>query len=63
MNKREVILKVSVESGVNAADCEKVLNAFENVFTHEISASNTASTIFDKAYRMLNYIQSKRNCN
>lgn len=61
MNKTEIISRVSAESGVNATDCEKVLKSFEKVLDDKLSESPSASSVFDKVYRMMSYIHNKKN--
>ena len=39
MNKREIITKVSERSGISWEECEKVLDAFEEVLSDELSSS------------------------
>lgn len=60
MNKKEVQLRVSKESGVNTADCEKVLNAFEKVFEAEIAGSRGVMSAFDKIYRIMSFIKKEK---
>lgn len=59
MNHAEVIEKVSVLSGVDAADCTKVLKAFEQVLEDELSNSKKIGNAFDKIYKLLHYFKNK----
>lgn len=60
MNKREVIEKVSVKSGLEMEDCNKVLEAFEDVITTELYQSKNAAGAFDKIFDLLSFIKRKR---
>lgn len=61
MNKREVISTVAERSGVSPEDCTKVLEAFEEVFSEEITRSKWKGTVFEYIYDILTRIRSKKN--
>ncbi|MDR3430079.1 MULTISPECIES: HU family DNA-binding protein [Silvimonas] len=58
MNKAEVILAVSARSGINAADCEKVLEAFEKILDDELSASPTIGKVTDRLFGLFGYTRT-----
>ncbi len=60
MNKAEMINSVSVVSGVDSADCEKVLKALEKVFSDEISNSKGSKYAFDMIYKIMVLIASNK---
>ncbi|WP_144463027.1 HU family DNA-binding protein [Siminovitchia fortis] len=60
MNNSEVIMKVSEKSGVNADDCQKVLEAFEDVLSDELSNSKDISGAFDKFFNVLSFLKNKK---
>lgn len=60
MNKAEVVSKVSEKSGVNMNDCKKVLDAFEDVLTEELSDSKNVSGAFDKVYNVLHFFKNRK---
>lgn len=59
MNNAEVINKVSENSGVNVNDCEKVLNALENLLDDELSNSKSVAGAFEKIYKLMTYFNKK----
>ncbi|MCD7972573.1 MAG: HU family DNA-binding protein [Candidatus Azobacteroides sp.] len=59
MNKTEVINKVSGLSGVNAPDCKKVLDAFEEVVKNEIETSERKRNLFNVVYNIMSYLKRK----
>lgn len=61
MNKSEVVIKVSEKSGINQDDCSKVLNAFEEVLSGQLSDSKSISSAFDKIYSVLSFIKNKKS--
>ncbi|MCC8142529.1 MAG: HU family DNA-binding protein [Tannerellaceae bacterium] len=61
MNKREVISSVAARSGVSPAACEKVINAFEDVFNEELENSTWKGSLFDKVYKLITFLGEKRN--
>lgn len=61
MNKKETIMKVSEMSGVNLTDCKNVLDAFEEVFSNELSQSGGAMNVFDKIYKVMSFIKNKKD--
>lgn len=60
MNNAEVVARVSELSGVNVADCEKVLQALETVLSDELSHSESVGNAFDKIYNVLNYFKQRK---
>lgn len=60
MNNKEVVAKVSMKSGVNFADCQKVLDAFEEVLSDELSNSKNVGSAFDKIYKVLSFLKNKK---
>jgi len=61
MNKSEVIISVSQRTGISPEDCEKVLDAFEEVFNDELENKKWKGRTFDKVYRVMSYFYNKRN--
>lgn len=59
MNNSEMIAKVSEKSGVNTEDCQKVLDAFEEVLANELSSSKDIGSAFDKVYNLLGFLKNK----
>ncbi|QQK78985.1 HU family DNA-binding protein [Salicibibacter cibi] len=59
MNKTETIAKVAEESGVSIEDCQKVLDAFEDVLSAELSQSKDVRSAFDKVYKVLHFFKNK----
>ena len=55
MNKTEMIAKVSVESGIGVEECEKVLDAFEEVLSEELATSKRVGNIFEKVYKIMSF--------
>ena len=60
MNKREIITKVSERSGISWEECEKVLDAFEEVLSDELSSSKKMSGAFDKVYKLMSFLKGKK---
>ncbi|PWA09753.1 hypothetical protein DCC39_12375 [Pueribacillus theae] len=60
MNNTEVMMKVSEVSGINIDDCQKVLNAFEEVLSDELTHSKDVSNAFDKIYKVLSFLKNKK---
>ena len=63
MNKREIITKVSERSGISWEECEKVLDAFEEVLSDELSSSKKISGAFDKVYKLMSFVKGKKDKN
>jgi len=61
MNKREVIIRVSAQSGVDVTDCQKVLDALENVLDERLSGSKGMGGAFDKAYRVMGFFYNRKH--
>ncbi len=61
MNKREIITKVSERSGISWEECEKVLDAFEEVLSDELSSSKKMSGAFDKVYKLMSFLKGKKD--
>lgn len=59
MNNYELLKKISDDTGINIDDCEKVLNALEDVLDEELSNSKSASGAFDKIYKLMTYFNKK----
>lgn len=60
MNNAEVVAKVAEKSGVNADDCKKVLDAFEEVLSDELSNSKDISSAIDKVYKVISFFKNKK---
>jgi len=60
MNKMEVIAKVSEKSGVSINECQKVLDAFEEVLDSELSQSKNVSTALDKVVDVMTFLTKKK---
>lgn len=60
MNKKEVITRVSGISEVDENDCRKVLDAFEQTLSDELSNSGGARNAFGKVYKMMSFIRNKQ---
>ncbi|MBY7142624.1 HU family DNA-binding protein [Virgibacillus sp. NKC19-3] len=59
MNHVELMSKISESTGVSITDCEKVLNALENVLDDELSNSTSVSGAFDKIYKLMTFFNKK----
>lgn len=53
MNHREVIARVSEVSGVNYNDCQKVLDAFEEVLSDQLLNTNEISSVINKVLSII----------
>jgi len=53
MNRTEIILKLSEESGVNIDDCGKVINSLERILDEELSSSQGILKAIDKVYGLV----------
>lgn len=53
MNKQEVIAKISQLSGVEYSDCEKVIEALEQVLSEELETSNGIRNAFGKVHKLM----------
>lgn len=60
MNKREVIAEVTRRSGIATEECVLVLNTFEEVVADELNHSDTKGGIFDTVYKVMSYLNRKR---
>lgn len=60
MNNTEMVAKVSEKSGVNMNDCQKVLDAFEEVLSDELAHSEDVSSAFEKVYSVLHFFKNKK---
>ncbi|MGN8645144.1 HU family DNA-binding protein [Gracilibacillus sp. HCP3S3_G5_1] len=61
MNNQEVIQEVALKSGVRESDCERVLQAFEEVLNSQLADSSKFGNAFDKVYQVLHYFHNKKN--
>ena len=61
MDKTEMIAKVSVESGIGVEECEKVLDAFEEVLSEELATSKRVGNIFEKVYKIMSFLKGKKD--
>lgn len=59
MNKKGLLIKTSELSGVALPDCDKVLNALEQVLTDKLESSKSARSIFDKLYKLMTILNNK----
>ena len=57
MNKKEVVKKVSQLSGVGYSDCEKVIDALEEVFSEELETSNGIRNAFGKVHKLMEFLK------
>lgn len=57
MNKNEIVLEVSMKSGVSIDDCKKVVDAFDEVLSEELRQSKGLKIAFDKAYQLLCFLK------
>ncbi len=60
MNNQEMVLKVSQKSGINSPDCQKVLDALEQVLNEELENSKGVGDAFDKVYKILSFFKNKK---
>lgn len=60
MNKTEIITEVSRMTSVSVADCEKVLDAFEEVLGGELNRKGWKNGIFDVIFKIMSKIKSKK---
>ena len=60
MNKTEIITEVSRMTSVRVADCEKVLDAFEEVLGGELNRKGWKNGIFDMIFKIMSKIKSKK---
>jgi len=61
MNKTNLIIKVSELSGVGSKECETVLDAFEKVFSNELSTSAGVGNAFDKVYKIMDFLKKRKD--
>lgn len=57
MNKKKVTEKVSQMSGIELADCNRVINALEQVLSEELEASNGMRDAFGKIYKLMGFLK------
>ncbi len=55
-----MVLKVSQKSGINSPDCQKVLDALEQVLNEELENSKGVGDAFDKVYKILSFFKNKK---
>ena len=60
MNKTEIITEVSQMTSVSVADCEKVLDALEEVLGGELNRKGWKNGIFDMIFKIMSKIKSKK---
>jgi len=60
MNKTEIIRKVAGRSGINEAECIKVLDVFEEVISDELSYSGSIGNAFDRVYKIMVFLKKKK---
>ncbi|MCC8187463.1 MAG: hypothetical protein LIP08_08125 [Bacteroides sp.] len=60
MNKREVITKVALESGIGESICLRVIDTLEEVWTQEANLSGGRRKMVDVACFVLSRIRNKR---
>lgn len=58
MNRTDVIKKVSALSEVGIVDCEKVIDALENVLEEELSSSSFINA-FEKFTKLMKMFKNK----
>ena len=60
MNKTEIITEVSQMTSVSVADCEKVLDALEEVLGGELNRKGWKNGLFDMIFQIMSKIKSKK---
>ena len=60
MNKTEIITEVSQMTSVSVADCEKVLDALEEVLEGELNRKGWKNGLFDMIFQIMSKIKSKK---
>ena len=60
MNKTEIITEVSRMTSVSVADCEKVLDALEEVLEGELNRKGWKNGLFDMIFQIMSKIKSKK---
>lgn len=60
MNKTEIITEVSQMTSVSVADCEKVLDALEEVLERELNRKGWKNGLFDMIFQIMSKIKSKK---
>ncbi|MGM5630576.1 hypothetical protein O2K51_06690 [Apibacter raozihei] len=63
MNRAEVLIKISKDTGIKVEDCEKVLDSFENILDEKISNSKGVGNAFDKVYQLMSFIKRRKDKN
>ena len=61
MNKTEIITEVSRMTSVSVADCEKVLDAFEEVLGGELNCKGWKNGIFDMIFKIMSKIKQEKS--
>lgn len=57
MNKQEVITKVAQLSGIEYSDCDKVIEALEQVLSEELENSNGIRNAFGKVHKLMGFLK------
>lgn len=57
MNKREVVAKVSLLSGLKYSDCEKVIESLAQVLSTELEASGGIRMAFRTLYKLMGVLK------
>ena len=60
MNKTEIITEVSQMTSVSVTDCEKVLDALEEVLGGELNRKGWKNGLFDMIFQIMSKIKSKK---
>ena len=58
MNRTEVITEISQISGVAPEDCDKVINALEQVLNRELESSKGIKNAFGKIYKLMSIFKN-----
>lgn len=57
MNQNEVITKASQLSGIEYSDCDKVIEALEQVLSEELETSGGIKNAFGKVYKLMGFLK------
>lgn len=59
MNKKETIEKIAELSGIPENDCRKVLESFEKILEHELSASHGIKSFLNTLNKLLSHLNNR----
>ena len=57
MDKNELYLKLSQKSGLETDACKRVIDAFEDVLSEELSISDDTGALFDNLYKLISFFK------